>query len=154
LKNVTKIEPTVPQMPERKKVAAYARVSMESERLQHSLSAQVSYYSEFIQKHTDWQYVGVYADNGISGTGTAKRDEFQHMLDDCEAGKIDIMGALSPRSGNPLLKRIGGHLNDGGFGANDTSAKTPIRIRIPTTSSPALLSAVGAAQIIAANPPP
>jgi len=91
LKNVTKIELTVPQMPERQKVAAYARVSMESERLQHSLSAQVSYYSEFIQKHTDWQYVGVYADNGISGTGTAKRDEFQHMLDDCEAGKIDII---------------------------------------------------------------
>lgn len=41
--------------------------------------------------YTDWQYVGVYADNGISGTGTAKRDEFQHMLDACEAGKIDII---------------------------------------------------------------
>ena len=49
-------------MPQRKKVAAYARVSMETERLQHSLSAQISYYSELIQKHAGWQYVGVYAD--------------------------------------------------------------------------------------------
>lgn len=62
MKTVTKIEPTAPQMPERKKVAAYARVSMETERLQHSLSAQISYYSELIQKHPDWQYAGVYAD--------------------------------------------------------------------------------------------
>jgi site-specific DNA recombinase len=87
LKTVTKIEPAVLQMPERKKVAAYARVSMETERLQHSLSAQISYYSELIQKHPDWQYAGVYADNGISGTGTSKRDEFRRMVEDCEAGK-------------------------------------------------------------------
>ena len=45
------IEPKVPQMPAPKKVAAYARVSMESERLQHSLSAQVSYYSSLIQQN-------------------------------------------------------------------------------------------------------
>ena len=91
MKTVTKIEPAVLQMPERKKVAAYARVSMETERLQHSLSAQISYYSELIQKHPDWQYAGVYADNGISGTGTSKRDEFRRMVEDCEAGKIDII---------------------------------------------------------------
>lgn len=63
---VNKIEPKVPLMPSRKRVAAYARVSMESERLQHSLSAQVSYYSALIQKHPGWEYVGVYADNGIT----------------------------------------------------------------------------------------
>ena len=91
MKTVTKIEPAVPQMPEYKKVAAYARVSMETERLQHSLSAQISYYSELIQKHHGWQYVGVYADNGISGTKASKRDEFQRMIEDCEAGKIDIV---------------------------------------------------------------
>lgn len=91
MKTVTKIVPAIPQMPARKKVAAYARVSMETERLYHSLSAQISYYSELIQKHTDWQYVGVYADNGISGTGTSKRDEFRRMVEDCEAGKIDII---------------------------------------------------------------
>ena len=56
------IEPKVPQMPARKKVAAYARVSMESERLQHSLSAQVSYYSSLIQQNSAWEYAGVYAE--------------------------------------------------------------------------------------------
>lgn len=91
MKTVVKIEPAIPQMPVRKKVAAYARVSMETERLNHSLSAQISHYSELIQKHSDWQYVGVYADDGISGTGTSKRDEFRRMVEDCEAGKIDII---------------------------------------------------------------
>ena len=62
MKTIVKIEPAIPQMPVRKKVAAYARVSMETERLNHSLSAQISHYSELIQKHSDWQYVGVYAD--------------------------------------------------------------------------------------------
>ena len=88
---INKIEPKVPQMPTRKKVAAYARVSMESERLQHSLSAQVSFYSDLIQKHPGWEYAGVYADNGISGTKTTSREEFMRMLADCEAGKIDII---------------------------------------------------------------
>lgn len=91
MKTIVKIEPAIPQMPVRKKVAAYARVSMETERLNHSLSAQISHYSELIQKHSDWQYVGVYADDGISGTGTSKRDEFRRMVEDCEAGKIDII---------------------------------------------------------------
>lgn len=91
MRTVNKIEVKAPQMPSRKKVAAYARVSMESERLQHSLSAQVSYYSALIQKHPDWEYAGVYADDGISGTKTSKRDEFKRLLEDCEAGKIDIV---------------------------------------------------------------
>ena len=88
---INKIEPKIPQMPSRKKVAAYARVSMESERLQHSLSAQVSYYSGFIQKNPAWEYAGVYADDGITGTKTNDRTEFNRMLADCEAGKIDII---------------------------------------------------------------
>ena len=88
---INKIEPKVPQMPTRKKVAAYARVSMESERLQHSLSAQVSYYSGLIQKNPAWEYVGVYADDGVSGTKAEAREEFNRMLADCEAGKIDII---------------------------------------------------------------
>lgn len=90
MKKVTKLEPTVPVMPERKKVAAYARVSMETERLHHSLSAQVSYYSELIQSNPKWEYAGVYADEAISGT-SVNRPEFQRMLADCEAGKIDII---------------------------------------------------------------
>lgn len=88
---INKIEPKVPQMPTRKKVAAYARVSMESERLQHSLSAQVSYYSELIQRHPGWEYAGVYADEGITGTKTNDRTEFNRLLKDCDDGKIDIV---------------------------------------------------------------
>jgi len=88
---ITKIEAVVPDITKRKKVAAYARVSMESERMMHSLSAQVSYYSNLIQNNPEWEYAGVYADNFVSGTSTAKRDEFNRMLADCEAGKIDIV---------------------------------------------------------------
>ena len=88
---VSKIETTKPILIPRKKVAAYARVSMESEKLAHSLSAQISYYSELIQSNPEWEYVGVYADNFISGTGTARRAELQRLLDDCEGGRVDIV---------------------------------------------------------------
>lgn len=60
---IRKIEQTVPAIATRKKVAAYARVSVESERMSHSLSAQVSYYSALIQRNPDWEYAGVYADD-------------------------------------------------------------------------------------------
>jgi hypothetical protein len=70
MRKITKLEPAAPILKPKKRVAAYARVSMESERLQHSLSAQISYYNEKIQKNPDWLFAGVYADNGISGTGT------------------------------------------------------------------------------------
>ena len=91
MKTVKKIEITRPVLPTRKKVAAYARVSMESDRMMHSLSTQVSYYNELIQSNPEWEFAGVYADNFISGTSTEKRTEFQRMLADCEAGKIDIV---------------------------------------------------------------
>ena len=91
MRKINKIEPRLPLLPTRKKVAAYARVSVETERLHHSLSTQVSYYSELIQANPEWEYVGVYADDGITGTKASKREEFQRMLDDCEAGKIDII---------------------------------------------------------------
>ncbi len=91
ISKIKKIEQTMPTLTVRKKVAAYARVSMESERMHHSLSAQVSYYSSLIQKNPEWEYAGVYADYGISGTGTKNRTEFNRMIADCEAGKIDIV---------------------------------------------------------------
>ena len=81
----------MPELIRRKRVAAYARVSMETERLHHSLSAQVSYYSSLIQKNPEWEYAGVFADDGISGTASEKRDAFQQMLQACEEGKIDIV---------------------------------------------------------------
>lgn len=91
MKTVEKLERKIPLPMKRKRVAAYARVSMETERMRHSLSAQISYYSSLIQRHSEWEYAGVYADYGISGTGTKNRTEFNRMLADCEAGKIDII---------------------------------------------------------------
>ena len=91
MKTVRKIEQTPQARTEKKRVAAYARVSVESERMQNSLSAQVSRYSTLIQAIQEWEYAGVYADYGISGTSTRGREEFNRMLDDCEAGRIDII---------------------------------------------------------------
>lgn len=85
------IESKTPTLKSRKKVAAYARVSMETERLKHSLSAQVSHYSAHIQKNPEWLYVGVYADDSVSGTGIEKRSEFNRLIADCEAGLVDIV---------------------------------------------------------------
>ena len=86
-----RVEQKISEIPKWKRVAAYARVSVESARMQHSLSAQASYYSSLIQKNPAWKYAGVYADYGISGTKIAKRKEFQRMLADAEAGNIDII---------------------------------------------------------------
>ena len=88
---ITRIEPTVATLTSKKKVAAYARVSMESDRLNHSLSAQVSYYSDLIQNNPAWIYVGVYADSGITGGDIRRRTEFKRLVEDCNAGKIDIV---------------------------------------------------------------
>ena len=52
----------LPSLKPKKKVAAYARISMETEKMLHSLSAQVSFYSAYIQKNPEWEYVGVYSD--------------------------------------------------------------------------------------------
>ena len=88
---ISRVEPKMQAPARRQKVAAYARVSKDTERLMHSVSAQVSYYSKLIQSNPEWEYAGVYADSGISGTGIKERDEFQRMIEDCDAGKIDIV---------------------------------------------------------------
>jgi DNA invertase Pin-like site-specific DNA recombinase len=56
----------------------------------HSLSAQVSYYAEMIQNHPGWNYCGVYADEGLTGTKDDRKN-FQRLLADCRAGKIDMV---------------------------------------------------------------
>ncbi len=73
-----------------KRVAAYARVSCGKDAMLHSLSAQVSHYSDMIQNTPGWKYAGVYADEAISGT-KQNRPEFQRMLADCRAGNIDMI---------------------------------------------------------------
>ncbi len=73
-----------------KRVVAYARVSSGKDAMLHSLSAQVSYYSDLIQKRRGWIYCGVYADEAMTGTKD-DRASFQRMLDDCRAGQIDLI---------------------------------------------------------------
>ena len=77
-------------IPRLKNVAAYARVSSPKDAMQRSLSAQVSYYSGMIQSHPGWNYAGVYSDEGMTGTKET-RDGFQRLIEDCRAGKIDII---------------------------------------------------------------
>ncbi|WP_270474446.1 recombinase family protein [Clostridium cochlearium] len=89
-RKVIKIQPLIAKIPNKKRVAAYARVSTSKETMIHSLSAQVSYYSEFIQKNKSWKYVGVYADEALTGT-KEQRPELQRLLKDCRSGKIDMV---------------------------------------------------------------
>ena len=78
------------QIPKLTRVAAYARVSSGKDEMLHSLSAQVSYYNDLIQKHHGWIFCGVYADEALTGT-KANRENFVRLLGDCRAGKIDMV---------------------------------------------------------------
>lgn len=73
------------------RVATYCRVSTDSEEQETSYEAQVQHYTDYIRSRPDWEFVEIYADDGISGTNTRKRDEFNRMIADCEAGKIDMV---------------------------------------------------------------
>ena len=71
------------------RVAAYCRVSTDSDDQLNSFAAQQTYYNDYIRKHDSWQLAEIYADEGITGTSAAKRDDFQRMLSDCRKGRID-----------------------------------------------------------------
>lgn len=73
------------------RVAAYARVSTDSAEQLESYQSQVKYYTELINSNPEWQFVGVYADEAITGTQTAKRDDFNRMINDCVNGEIDLI---------------------------------------------------------------
>ena len=75
--------------PKRLRVAAYARVSSDSEDQLNSLSVQVDYYTHLIQENPNWDFAGIYADEGITGTSTKHREQFNRLMDDCRAGLID-----------------------------------------------------------------
>ena len=89
-KTVRKIESISAIQQPNKRVAAYARVSSGKDAMLHSLSAQVSYYSDYIQRKPGWRFVGIYADEALTGTKDT-RPEFQRLLADCRAGKIDLI---------------------------------------------------------------
>lgn len=73
------------------RVAAYCRVSTLMEQQESSYEAQVNYYTEKIKSKSNWRLAGIYADDGKSATSTRKRSDFQSMIDDCMAGKIDMV---------------------------------------------------------------
>lgn len=75
----------------KRRVAAYARVSTDMEEQLTSYEAQVDYYTSYIKSHEDWEFVSVYADEGITGCNTKKRDGFNTMVADAIAGKIDLI---------------------------------------------------------------
>lgn len=75
----------------KKRTAAYARVSTDSEEQLTSYEAQVDYYTKYIKERPDCEFVGIYTDEGISAVNTKKRDGFNRMVADALAGKIDLI---------------------------------------------------------------
>ena len=75
----------------KRRVAAYARVSTDHEEQQSSYEAQVDYYTEYIKRRADWEFVCVYADEGITGCNTRKREGFNQMVADALNGRIDLI---------------------------------------------------------------
>ncbi|MCD1763478.1 recombinase family protein [Listeria monocytogenes] len=73
------------------RVAAYCRVSTETEEQNLSYEVQVAHYTEYINKNTEWEFAGIFADDGISGTNTKKREEFNRMIGECMEGNIDLV---------------------------------------------------------------
>jgi len=107
-----KISNKNPNKTTKKCVCAYCRVSTDSEMQLNSYEAQVEYYEEYIKSKEEWEYVGIYPDEGISGTQIIKRREFNKMINDCKKGKIDLI----------LCKSISR------FGRNTTDILNNIRI--------------------------
>lgn len=99
---VTRIEPTIDfrthapiQTFKKRKTCGYARVSTDSAEQATSYDAQVDYYKKYIQSNPSWEYVGMYADDGITGTSTKRRNGFKDMIQDALDHKIDLILAKS-----------------------------------------------------------
>ncbi|EGV07831.1 recombinase [Streptococcus constellatus subsp. pharyngis SK1060 = CCUG 46377] len=73
------------------RVAAYCRVSTDSDEQAGSYDVQVKHYTEYIGRNKEWELAGIYADDGISGTNIKKREGFIEMIDDCMEGKVDMI---------------------------------------------------------------
>ena len=98
VKSVTMIPPTINPhtrqtivSEKKRRVAAYARVSTDSDEQFTSYEAQIDYYTHYIKAHNDWEFVKVYTDEGISGLNTKKRDGFNEMITDALDGRIDLI---------------------------------------------------------------
>ena len=82
---------TEPEAKPRLRVAAYCRVSTDRDEQESSFDAQVDHYTKYINGNSDWIFAGIYADEGISGMNTRKREQFNRMIEDCIDGKIDMV---------------------------------------------------------------
>lgn len=90
-KQISTAESGTAQSVQKLKMAAYCRVSTDQEEQLLSYENQVNYYTNYISENPLYEYAGTYADEGISGTNTKKRDEFNRMIADCRSGKIDMI---------------------------------------------------------------
>lgn len=83
------ITPQSDRQRQRIRLAGYCRVSTKSEDQEHSLAAQILYFTNYAKEHPEYELVDVYADEGITGTDMEKRDDLNRLLRDCRMGKID-----------------------------------------------------------------
>ena len=84
-----RVIPPVAERAHKLRVAAYARVSSDSADQLNSFASQVEYYTNYIQSKDEWEFAGLYADEAVTGTSAEKRSDFQRLIQDCRAGKID-----------------------------------------------------------------
>lgn len=91
MKRITKIDASVTAEVKKTRAAAYCRVSTASDEQLISLEAQKTNYESYIRSNDDWEYAGLYYDEGITGTKAEVRDGLQALLRDCEDGKIDLI---------------------------------------------------------------
>ena len=97
MKTVTKIDKVQPLKTEKKilRVAAYCRVSTDSDAQLESLETQKKHYESYITSHRNWKLVGIYFDEGITGTKAEKRPRLMRLIADCKAKKIDFVSSKS-----------------------------------------------------------
>ena len=96
VKTVREIAPTIIAQNSEKvhrqlRVAAYCRVSTDSDEQEMSFDAQVEFYTDKIMRNPEWKLAGIFADEGISGTQAAKRPQFMQMIRQCKQGRIDMI---------------------------------------------------------------
>lgn len=91
IKEITPIKKKVENVPTKKRIAAYARVSTEQDEQLHSLQVQRDYYENYIKSNPDWELVNIYYDEGITGTSLKRRKGFNQMITDALDGKIDVI---------------------------------------------------------------
>lgn len=108
MKKITKIEQCqgVSVTDKKVRVAAYCRVSTDSEEQHESLETQKDHYSRFIKSNCEWEYAGLYYDEGISGTKKERREGLLTLISDCEKGLIDVFTPYRIQSNERGLQRV------------------------------------------------